>query len=70
MSAADVLVAVFVGNIDLKDAPYPAVLPPLVAESVVTVEFVAGTSRLDEPLAVLSLGVSKLEDATAVDDDK
>ena len=62
--------AVFVGNIDREDAPYPKVLPPLVAESVVTVEFVAGTSRLDEPLAVLSVGVSKLDDATAVDDDR
>ena len=64
------MVAVFVDNIDREDAPYPTVLPPLVAESVVTVEFVAGASRLDEPLAALSVGVSKLDDATAVDDDR
>ena len=58
------------GNIDRDEAPYPTVLPPLVAESVVTVEFVAGTSRLDEPLALLSVGVSKADVAAAVDDDK
>ena len=62
--------AVFVGNIDREDAPYPTVLPPLVAESVVADEFVAGTSRLDEPLAVLSVGVSNADVAAAVDDDK
>ena len=58
------------GNIDRDEVPYPTVLPPLVADNVVTVEFVAGTSRLDEPLAVLSVGVSKADVATAVEDDK
>ena len=64
------MVAVFVGSTTLDDAPYPTELPPLVALSVVTVELVAGTSRLDEPLAVLSVGVSKADVAAAVDDDK
>ena len=64
------MVAVFVGNIDRDEAPYPTVLPPLVEDNVVTVEFVAGTSRLDEPLAVLSVGVSKADVAAAVEDDK
>ena len=58
------------GSIDLDEAPYPTVLPPLVADNVVTVEFVAGTSRLDGPLAVLSVGVSKADVAAAVEDDK
>ena len=58
------------GNIDRDEAPYPTVLPPLVEDNVVTVEFVAGTSRLDEPRAVLSVGVSKADVATAVEDDK
>ena len=58
------------GNIDRDEAPYPTVLPPLVADNVVTVEFVAGTSRLDKPLAVLSVGVSKADVAAAVDDGK
>ena len=62
--------AVVVGNITRDDAPYPTVLPPLVAASVVTVKFVAGTSRIDEPLAVLSSGVSNADVAAAVDEDK
>ena len=37
---------------------------------MVTVECAAGTSRLDEPLALLVTGVSKAEVATAVDDER
>ena len=62
--------AVFVGNMALDDAPYPTVLPPLVEASVVTAEVIAGTSRIDEPLAVLSSGVSNADVAAAVDEDK
>ena len=62
--------AVFVGNTVRDDAPYPTVLPPLVAASVVTAEFVAGTLRLDEPVAVLSSGVSNSDEAAAVDEER
>ena len=41
-----------------------------VEASVVTVECEAGTSKIEEPLALLVLGVSNAEDAVAVDEER
>ena len=41
-----------------------------VEASVVAVECEAGTSKLEEPLALLVLGVSNADDAVAVDEER
>ena len=55
--------AEFAGRIDLDEEV-------AVEVSVVTLECAAGTSRVDEPLALLSAGVSNADVATAVDEER